>query len=168
MFSRTVRTTIVLLSVLALVPSVSLAAEHGGKEHGGSSPAAPASTSTAVTSPAVATTTAPAPAPSAPAAAAAPATPALKPIVITFSGEVSAIDTKATPAVVTVKDRYNVTKEMKVSSDAKIMEGTIAKALADLKVGSKGTFEYTYDVAKGDRTVQSISLSEAAPASAGS
>jgi len=96
------------------------------------------------------------------------APPALKPIVITFSGDLAAVDTKASPAMITVQDRYGVRKEISVPAEAKISQGAQPKTLADLKNGDKLTVEYTYDVATGKRTTQSISIGEAAaPAAAG-
>ncbi len=90
--------------------------------------------------------------------------PALKPITITFSGELTAVSAGATPATVTVQDRYGVKKEITVPAEAKVTQGTAAKGLADLKAGDKLTVEYTYDVATGQRTAISISVGEAAPA----
>ena len=167
MISKILRTSVVLLVAFVFVP-VSHAAER--MVSATSAPSAPKDKSGTMASASVATPAADSSAAATPAvvpapAIATPAAPALKPIVITFGGEISAVDIKTTPGMVTVKDRYNVTKEMKVPADAKITEGAVAKTLSDLKVGSKVTVEYTYDVAKGDRTVQSISLSEpAAPA----
>ncbi len=94
-----------------------------------------------------------------------PATPpALKPIMITFTGSITAVEAKSTPGSVTVKDRYGVTKEVAVPAEAKIAQGTASKTLADLKVSDNVTIEYTYDVATGKRTAQSITLGEAAAA----
>jgi hypothetical protein len=86
--------------------------------------------------------------------------PALKPITITFSGEVVSAD--AAGSQVTIQDRYGVKKEIAVPAEAKISQGTAAKSLGDLKAGDKVTVEYTYDVASNKRTAQSISLGEAA------
>jgi pyruvate/2-oxoglutarate dehydrogenase complex dihydrolipoamide acyltransferase (E2) component len=153
---------------IALMPAVGLTQqEHGGKEHGGAGTAAPtqehggAATAPATQQPAA--PAAPEPAPAAPQPAPA-APPALKPIVITFTGDLVSVDTKATPAMITVKDRYGVSKEIGVPSEAKISQGTSSKGLADLKTGDKLTVEYTYDVAMGKRTAQMISVGEAAPA----
>lgn len=148
----------ILSLTLALMPAISLAAEHGGagsaQEHGG-----------AATAPDAASTGAPeAPAPTTTVPTTPPAPPALKPIVITFSGDLAAVDSAATPAIITVQDRYGVKKEISVPAEAKITAGTAAKALADLKVGDKLTVEYTYDVATGKRAAQSISVGEGAPA----
>ena len=100
-----------------------------------------------------------------PAAPAAPATPpALKPITITFSGDLTAIATDSTPAMITVQDRYGVKKEISVPSEAKIAQSGAAKVLADLKAGDKLTVEYTYDVSTGKRVAQSINVGEAAAA----
>ena len=73
------------------------------------------------------------------------------------------MDAKSTPAMITVQDRYGVKKEISVPAEAKIAQGTAAKTLAELKVGDKLTVEYTYDVATGKRTAQSITIGEAAP-----
>ena len=102
----------------------------------------------------------------APAQAAPAAIPALKPIVITFSGELAAVDTKATPATVTVQDRYGVRKEISLPAEAKISQNGAAKTAADLKVGDKLTVEYTYDVASGKRTAQVITCGESVPSKA--
>ena len=170
--------------VLVSAPSFAAEKEHGGTEHGGTStapsgtaaPAGPGGTSTPAPFPGMeqsappagaptAAATAPAApesAPTAPAAAAAPvAPPALKPITITFSGDVSAVNSTDNPPMVTVQDRYGVKKEISVPAESKIMSGTASKALADLKTGDKVTVEYTYDVATGKRTAQSITIGEA-------
>ncbi len=125
--------------------------EHGGQEHGGATaaPSAPATEEHGGQ-------TTPTPAPVAP--------PALKPITITFSGEVSAVNATDNPPMITVTDRYGVKKEISVPAEAKITAGTASKALLDLKAGDKVTVEYTYDVATGKRTAQNISIGEAAPA----
>ena len=102
----------------------------------------------------------------APAAAAPAAILALKPIVITFSGELAAVDAKATPATMTVQDRYGVRKEISLPAEAKISQGGTAKTAADLKVGDKLTVEYTYDVASGKRTAQVITVGENASSKA--
>lgn len=95
----------------------------------------------------------------------APVTPpALKPITITFSGDLSAVNSTETPPMITVQDRYGVKKEISVPAEAKISQGSGSKALTDLKTGDKLTVEYTYDVATGKRTAQSISIGEGAPA----
>ncbi|MBI3323234.1 MAG: hypothetical protein HYZ95_02075 [Candidatus Omnitrophica bacterium] len=155
---------------VALLPAAGLAEEHGGaaaagsgaaSEHGGQTAASASAPAAPAASPA-----APAEAPAeAPAPEAAPIIPpALKPITITFSGDLAAVDAGGTPATVTVQDRYGVKKEIAVPADAKIAQGAAAKALSDLKTGDKLTVEYTYDVATGKRTAQSISIGEAAPA----
>ena len=77
------------------------------------------------------------------------------------------MDTKATPGMITVQDRYGVRKEITVSAEAKITKGTETKTPADLQVGDKLTVEYTYDVATGKRTAQSITIGETAPQPAG-
>ncbi len=104
---------------------------------------------------------------SAPAAPAPVAPPALKPITITFSGEVASVAATENPPMITIQDRYGVKKEIAVTSDAKITAGTASKALTDLKAGDKVTVEYTYDVATGKRTAQTISVGEATPPAAG-
>lgn len=153
---------------MALTPTIGFAQqEHGGKEHGGAAPAVPApaaggqehggQTQAAVpAAPATPEATTPAPPVATP--------PALKPITITFTGELASLDTKGPMAMVTVKDRYGVTKEISCPGDCKITMGGMSKTLADLKVGDKATVEYTYDVATGKRTAQSITLGEAAAA----
>lgn len=165
MFSRISWIIGILVVSVVLMPVVGFAAEHGGstvgKEHGGTTAAAPDAQQQANAAPAAAA----APTPTMAATPAAP--PALKPIMITFSGDLAAVDANAAPAMVTVQDRYGVRKEISVPTEAKISQGTNAKALADLKVGDKLTVEYTYDVATGKRTAQSISIGEAAPAAAG-
>ena len=88
--------------------------------------------------------------------------PALKPIVITFSGELSSVDANASPAAMTVQDRYGVRKEIAIPAEAKIAQGADTKAVTDLKVGDKLTVEYTYDVATGKRTAQAITIGETA------
>lgn len=151
------------------MPALSLAAEHGGaggaKEHGGTTAAAPEDGDLGGTAAAPAGTEEQGGAAVTPAASPAvpPAPPALKPIVITFSGDLSAVDAAATPSVITVQDRYGVKKEISVPAEAKIVQGTAAKALADLKVGDKLTVEYTYDVATGKRAAQTITVGEGAP-----
>ena len=126
--------------------------EHGGKEHAGTGAATPAA--------------APAPAEQAPEPASqqAPLPPALKPITITFGGELTAANTEASPATITVQDRYGVKKEITVSPEVKVTQGASGKALSDLKVGDKLTVEYTYDVATGKRTAQAISIGESTAA----
>ncbi len=101
-------------------------------------------------------------APSAEVAAPAPVAitpPALKPITITFSGEVVSADVAGSQ--VTIQDRYGVKKEIAVPAEAKISQGANSKALGDLKAGDKVTVEYTYDVASNKRAAQSISVGEA-------
>ncbi len=122
-------------------------------------PAAPAANQSSPAAPAVsdaAAQTAPAPA----------AIPTLKPIVITFSGDLAAVDAKATPATVTVQDRYGVRKEISLPAEAKISQSGAAKTAADLKVGDKLTVEYTYDVASGKRAAQVITVGESASSKA--
>ena len=100
----------------------------------------------------------------APAAPAPVAPPALKPITITFSGEVASVASAENPPMITIQDRYGVKKEISVPAEAKVTAGTAAKALADLKGGDKVTVEYTYDVATGKRTAQTINVGEATTA----
>jgi hypothetical protein len=99
-----------------------------------------------------------------PAPAAPVAPPALRPITITFSGDLSAVSLTETPPMITVQDRYGVKKEIAVPAEAKVSAGGAVKAVSHLKVGDKLTVEYTYDVATGKRTAQSISIGERAPA----
>ena len=173
----------VLVLTVAMAPSLVFAAEYGGQDKTTSTTATPSDSSTSATTDIstsgndsmsssdtmapTSTTTAPAtmdqvttvpstPAPSTP--------PALKPIMITFSGSLAAVESKATPGSITVKDRYGVTKEIAVPSEAKVAQGTTSKTLADLKVNDNVTVEYTYDVATGKRTSQSIMIGEAAAA----
>lgn len=182
MRSRTVWLAGILVLTFTLIPAVSFTAEHGGAgtaEHGGATTAGSSSagkTASTMTPGQAGTATAPAqapvqpgpeaatPAPAAPAPQApppAPVPPALKPIVITFSGDLASIDSTATPAMITVKDRYGVTKEISVPAEAKITQGMEAKTLGDLKAGeTKLTIEYTYDVGSGKRTAQSITIGE--------
>ncbi|MBI3616300.1 MAG: hypothetical protein HY211_07265 [Candidatus Omnitrophica bacterium] len=150
----------ILVLALALMPALSFAAEHGGKEKMDSAAVAsmPDSSAAATASPAAPTAPAPMPVPATPSTP-----PALKPIVITFSGDLSAVDAQATPAMITVQDRYGVKKEISVPAEAKISQGTSPKALTDLKTGDKLTVEYTYDVATGKRAAQSITIGEGAP-----
>ena len=132
------------------------AAPPGGEKTGGSATSAsePAAPSDAAPETPVTTEAPAAPAPVAP--------PALKPITITFSGEVASVAATDNPPMITVQDRYGVKKEISVPAEAKISAGTAAKNLADLKSGDKVTVEYTYDVATGKRTAQTITLGEAA------
>lgn len=162
MFRATCLIAILTVS-LALLPSAGLAEEHGGAAAAGSGAASEHGGQTAASTSAPA---APAEAPAdAPAPEAAPIIPpALKPITITFSGDLLAVDAGGTPATVTVQDRYGVKKEIAVPAEAKVTQGAAAKALPDLKAGDKLTVEYTYDVATGKRTAQSISVGEAVPA----
>ena len=141
-------------------------------------PAAPARVTGPSTEPAASSDKNPAPAPPAqaapagteatPAVPAPVAPPALKPITITFSGEVASVAASETPPMITIQDRYGVKKEISVPSEAKITAGTASKALADLKAGDKVTVEYTYDVATGKRTAQTITVGEATAAPASS
>lgn len=166
--------TAILAMSLGFLPSAGLAEEHGGEttagsggtsEHGGATAASPASPAAGDTAaPAAAPETAPA-APQTPPEPAPIVPPALKPITITFSGDLTAVNAGGTPPMVTVQDRYGVKKEISVPAEVKIMQGTAAKALSDLKSGDKVTVEYTYDVATGKRTAQTITVGEAAPAS---
>ncbi len=101
----------------------------------------------------------------APATPAPVAPPALKPITITFSGEVAAVSAAEAPPMITVQDRYGVKKEISVPGEAKITASGASKAIGDMKTGDKVTVEYTYDVATGKRTALSINSGEApAPA----
>lgn len=161
---RTLWFVSILLVSVAVLPLVGLAAEHGGQEHGGGTTAAPSETaehggaaSAAATAPAQgAATSVPEEAPP----LATPPPPALKPIVITFSGDLASIDAKTTPATITVQDRYGVRKEIALPEEAKIAQGNAAKTWSDLKTGDKLTVEYTYDVATGKRSAQSVVIGE--------
>ena len=148
----------ILVVSWVLLPAAVFAAEHGGKEHGGSTTASSSGTAAAPSdaAPTATVSTAAQPAVVTP--------PALKPITITFSGEISSINTTDTPPMIAVQDRYGVKKEISVPGEAKVAQGQTAKTLADLKAGDKVTVEYTYDVATGKRTAQTISIGEASPA----
>ncbi len=155
---------LVFVFTMTLAPGALVAQqEHGGQEHGGATTAAPAATGEQGIEVSVPEQPAAPPAPAPAALVTPPAPPALKPIVITFSGDLASVNTQAAPAMITVQDRYGVKKEIEVPAGAKIAQGTAAKALADLKVGDKLTVEYTYDVATGKRSAQSITVGEAAP-----
>lgn len=159
------RWAFLLLVSLVLFPSVSFS-EEGVATSETAAPAAPAAEDSAPVTPtevpavpetpAASEPVAPEPAPIAP--------PALKPITITFSGELSTVSATDTPPMITVQDRYGVKKEISVPPEAKIAQGTAAKSVSDLKPGDKLTVEYSYDVATGKRTAQSISIGEAGPA----
>ncbi|MBI3333574.1 MAG: hypothetical protein HYZ93_05745 [Candidatus Omnitrophica bacterium] len=84
--------------------------------------------------------------------------------MITFSGELSSVDAKAAPPMITVQDRYGVKKEIATPAESKFSPD--GKTLTDLKVGDKLTVEYTYDVTTGKRTAQSITIGEATPPAA--
>jgi hypothetical protein len=123
------------------------AQEHGGKEHAGAAAATAAPAASAAAVPQVTVTP-----------------PPLKPIVITFTGDLVSLDTAAAPPMITVQDRYGVKKEISIPAEAKISQGTQVKGLSDLKPGDKLTVEYTYEVATGKRTAQAITSGEATPA----
>lgn len=150
-----------LLITLGSVPTLGWTAEHGGKEHGGAAAAPAAGTQehggnvTAQAAPAAAPSTETAPPVTGPVAP-----PALKPIIITFSGELMSADTAASPGMISVQDRYGVKKEIAVPAETKVTKGTQSASLADLKAEGKVTVEYTYDVATGKRTAQSITIGE--------
>lgn len=148
----------ILTISMALLPGMGLAEEQKSGTGSGEATASAASPT--------ATEAASAPAPSAVPESAPIVPPALKPITITFSGDLTAVSAESTPATVTVQDRYGVKKEISVPAEAKVTQGSAAKALSDLKAGDKLTVEYTYDVATGKRTAQSISIGEAAAAPA--
>lgn len=166
-----------LIAFLVSMPAGSFAEEHGGQEHGGAAtaPAADAPAAPAPEAPAAAPEASPAPVAPAVAPETIPASvvpepapvapPALKPITITFSGDLSTVSATDAPPMIAVQDRYGVKKEISVPAEAKIMLGDAGKSLSDLKAGDKVTVEYTYDVATGKRTAQSISIGEPAPAS---
>lgn len=157
--SRSLWLTAVLAISVVLLPGMGLAEDQQSETSSSSD------TTTASVAPVVVTDTA------APAALveAAPeiapiVPPALKPITITFSGELTAVNAAGSPGSVTVQDRYGVKKEIAVPAEAKVSQGSDPKDLAGLKAGDKVTVEYTYDVATGKRTAQSISVGEAVPA----
>ena len=166
---RAARFTLALLISLGLGTLSAIAADDDSTD---SSSAVSATAETAVSAAPDSADTAQAPADNAPMPMPAPTDggdntpdvpiPALKPIVITFSGELSSVDTSASPAAMTVQDRYGVRKEIAIPAEAKVSQGADTKAVADLKVGDKLTVEYTYDVATGKRTAQAISIGEAA------
>lgn len=135
-----------------------MAAEHGGQEHGGAATAAPAAAGGTTDAPAT-DAAAPVIAPITPAPEPAPA---IRPIVIKFSGEVVQVNRQtAAQPVLTVRDRYGVTKEMTADvAGAKVMRGTTAASLDDLKPGDQISVDYTFDVATGKRSVQSITVAD--------
>lgn len=157
--SRSLWLTAVLAISVALLPGMGLAEEQQ------SDASVSSDTTTALAVPAVVTDAASAATAPETAPEAAPIVPpALKPITITFSGELTAVNAAGSPASVTVQDRYGVKKEISVPAEAKVSQGSSPSDLAGLKAGDKVTVEYTYDVATGKRTAQSISVGEAAPA----
>jgi len=155
-----------VFAVCLVLTTVSSFAEDAQKKPATANVLAPAGNKQGDPTPA-APSDAPAAIESAPAAPAPVAPPALKPITITFSGEVASVAATENPPMITIQDRYGVKKEIAVTSDAKITAGTASKALTDLKAGDKVTVEYTYDVATGKRTAQTISVGEATPPAAG-
>ena len=167
--SRTIRMVLFLGLVLMAVPSFAEdsatpmpAASSSSEDQGSTTTPAPAAPDPDATMPAL-----PAVPEAAPAAPAPVAPPALKPITITFSGEVASVSAAENPPMITIQDRYGVKKEIAVPSEAKIAAGTASKSLADLKAGDKVAVEYTYDVATGKRSALTINVGEA-PAPAGS
>ncbi len=66
--------------------------------------------------------------------------------------------------MISVQDRYGVKKDISVSAEAKVTKGAESKPWSDLKAGGKLAGGYTYDVAPGKRTAQTISIGESAPA----
>ena len=141
---------------VGLMLGVSGLATASAEEAADQAAATPAASSQTSTAPAAAKS---APAPAAPAAApvAAPATPDLKPIVIKFSGEVVQVNQQdAARPMLTVRDRYGVTKEMTAEP----------KAVESVKTGDQVTVEYTYDVATGKRQVQTATVTQATQAPA--
>lgn len=135
-----------------------------------SSAPAPASKETETASPVAPAATPAAPAPVAAVAPVVPAAPTLRPIMIKFSGEVVQINKQnASEPMLTVRDRYGVTKEMSAeASSIKVSRGTAAATLDDLKQGDQVSVDYTYDVATGKRHVQAVTIVEAPVASASS
>ncbi len=167
--SRMIRFAGIFAVCFALTTAVSFAEDAQKDPAAGtdaSAPAAPAGDKQGEETPPAAPSDAPAAVESVPAAPAPVAPPALKPITITFSGEVASVAAAENPPMITIQDRYGVKKEIAVGSDAKITAGTASKALADLKAGDKVTVEYTYDVATGKRAAQTISVGEATPPAA--
>jgi len=163
----------VLILSVALMSAISMAEEQGSatvskesgeatQDYGGTATASATATSapmsmTSSTPAAVASEGVPA---ATPAASVMP--PAIKPIVISFSGEaVSKTEaTASAPAKFAVQDRYGVKKEIACPAESKFSpEG---KSWADLKVGDKLTVEYVYNVASGERTAQVITIGESA------
>jgi len=74
----------------------------------------------------------------------------------TARGEVTALDTTATPPTVTlkvVKGKSNKTMTIEVPSSAKILEGKSAKAISDLTVGEhvRVTYDRTQDKLQADQ-----------------
>ena len=98
----------ILVASLVGLPAFAFAAEHGGQEHAGAGTAREHGSS-AGPSPAPAAQPERTSAPAAPIETApAPEVPVLKPILITFSGDLTALNTQASPAMITVQDRYGV------------------------------------------------------------
>ena len=153
----------VLGIIVAMSASAAIAEEAAPAATGSADASSQATTSA---TPAAPTTPATPPdaAPAAPAAV--PVTPELRPIVIKFSGEVVQLNKQnATQPVLTVRDRYGVTKDMVADpSAAKVSRGSAAATLDDLKTGDQVSVEYTYDVASGKRHVQSVTIAEASAA----
>lgn len=90
--------------------------------------------------------------------AAVPAAPTLRPIAIKFLGEIVQATKEASGnSVLTVRDRYGVTKEMTADpASVKVVRGTDPATIDDLQPGDQITVDYTYDVASGKRFVQAI------------
>ena len=159
---------------MALAAESSSAPAPASKETSSTSTAAPAgqkavpALDSAPGAAAPATPAVPAPAAAAPMTA-APAAPTLRPIMIKFSGEVVQINKQnAGQPMLTVRDRYGVTKEMSAEAGSiKVSRGTAAAMLDDLKQGDQVSVDYTYDVATGKRHVQAVTIAEtpAVPAS---
>ncbi|PIQ83058.1 MAG: hypothetical protein COV76_00520 [Candidatus Omnitrophica bacterium CG11_big_fil_rev_8_21_14_0_20_64_10] len=80
--------------------------------------------------------------------------------MITFSGSLSSVDSKSTPPVVEVEDRYGVEKKIVVPDSAQIAASGKVRPLKELKLGQGLTVEYTYDVATGTRTALKITAEE--------
>ncbi len=83
--------------------------------------------------------------------------------MIKFSGEVVQINKQnAAQPMLTVRDRYGVTKEMSAEAGSiKVSRGTAAATIDDLKQGDQVSVDYTYDVATGKRHVQAVTIAEA-------
>ncbi len=90
---------------------------------------------------------------------AAPAAPELRPIIIRFTGEVIKVGGEGEQPTLTLRDRYGVTKEMIVDlKSSKFVHGEGTFSLDELEEGARVSVEYIYDVATGQRHVQTLTL----------